>query len=119
MNTTDGDAERALAWFNKSLESEYPPEPNKDEYENCVRCIRAALQSTRKPDDITVPREVLMGVREALQKFQTIIMSKEFTGVFAVAAIHGCMYKGDSIDVEKALSTLDAFLSEGRWGGQV
>jgi hypothetical protein len=96
--TTDGDAEKALEWFELILDE------NDVERGWAHNFISAALQSTRKPpvDTIPVSREVLKRVRDAIDGL--------LYGVDLKNGTHAKIYRPK---LEQALASLDAVLSEG------
>ncbi len=99
VTTDDGDAD-ILDKFNTYVEYGSPILET-----SVIEAIRTALQSTRKPDDVTVSREVLQGVRHALQGHIEIY---DADGDYPADDGAKVQYKA-----RKALASLDAVLSEG------
>lgn len=124
VTPTDGDAERAkvdstaqeaiddLRYFlgEETADDYYsdvrePIEKLIAEVQSYHRALKAALQSTRKPDAVTVSREVLQGVREAIR-----IAVDLLTNGNGKLLANGPTQTG----LEQALASLDAVLSEGK-----
>ncbi len=77
---------------------------SKQQAEEMIRYMIDGMQSTRKPpaDTIAVPREVLMGVRELLQKLTAYIENGKWDEEYGYPRM-----------IKDSLASLDAVLSEG------